>query len=372
MPEVKEVFLVATQKVRPEPGALERQFQGQRRRSTRRKAGAVVLAAALAVTAAVVAIQASRDPGQGGGTVPAEEGSTAPPLAVGGYGLGFSADGSRLFVYDDARDGVVYDVATGERLQTVEGERGNATVAFSPDGTLFVTVRGGQSISELDTYVNTTATGEELWHFRKACCFVAFSPDGRLLALPFAGHTRVVDLETGEPADEFDAFGNFAFSPDGQRLIVGSSEEGTVADVFEIGGVGGDPTLSLEGDGAGDPLETKVAWSPDGSTLVTATGDGDAVLWDAETGEEEFAISSPAGPFTSLAFGFDPAHFATSSSDGTATVWELSTDDARPIFTRAIHIGTEEWLAVALSPDGTQLMTTGALDQTKVWSVVQE
>ena len=371
MPEVQEVFRMATQKVRPEPGALERQFRGQRKRLTRRKAGAVGLAAALAISAAVVAIQASRDPGQGGGTVPAEEGSTAPRVTVGSYGFGFSADGSRLFADARAGGGVAYDAATGETLQSVEGERGNATVAFSPDGELFISVHGGESISVLDTYVNVTATGEELWHFQKACCFAAFSPDGRLLALPFAGHTRVVDLETGEPVNEFDAFGNFAFSPDGQQLMVSSGEEGIVAYVFDVES-GGDPVLTLQGDNDGDPLGTMLAWSPDGSTLVTAAVDGDAILWDADTGEEKFAFSSPAGRFTSLAFGSDPVHLATGSSNGTATVWELSTDDAQHIFTRDAHIGTQEWLTVALSPDGTQLMTTSALNETKVWNVVPD
>ena len=55
MPEVREVFRMATQKVKPDPGAMERQFRGQRRRTTRRKAGVYGLVAALAIGAAIVA-----------------------------------------------------------------------------------------------------------------------------------------------------------------------------------------------------------------------------------------------------------------------------------------------------------------------------
>ena len=44
MPDVQEVFRVATQKVRPDPGALERQQEQQRRHTTRRRAGAYALA----------------------------------------------------------------------------------------------------------------------------------------------------------------------------------------------------------------------------------------------------------------------------------------------------------------------------------------
>jgi WD40 repeat protein len=371
MPEVQEVFRMATQKVRPEPGALERQFRGQRRRSKRRKAAAVGLVAALAITAAVVAIQATRDTGGSGGAVPAHQGSEAPVITVSGNGFGFSADGTRLFADDGAGGGVVYDAISGQPLQTVEGERGDGTVGFSPDGELFVTVRGCGKCNQisphnaLHTYVNDTATGEQLWDFQKACCFVAFSPDGRLLALPFAGHTRVVDLETGEPVNEFDAFGSFTFSPDGRQLIVGSAEKGTVAHAFDVGGPGGEPVLTLRGDNGGEAFGP-LAWSPDGSKLVTVTSAGDAVVWDAATGAEMFAISSPGGRINSLAFGANSVDLAAGSSDGTAIVWELSGAGAEPIFTRDAHVGKSP--GVALSPDGTRLMTADEQGKTKVWS----
>jgi hypothetical protein len=57
MPEVQEVFRMATQKVRPDPGALERQDRRQRRRSMRRKAGVHGLVAAFVIAAAVFAVQ---------------------------------------------------------------------------------------------------------------------------------------------------------------------------------------------------------------------------------------------------------------------------------------------------------------------------
>ena len=53
MPDVQEVFRMSTQKVKPDPGALERQFGQQRRRTIRRKASVYGLVAALVVIAAV-------------------------------------------------------------------------------------------------------------------------------------------------------------------------------------------------------------------------------------------------------------------------------------------------------------------------------
>jgi WD40 repeat protein len=375
MPELQEVFRMATQKIRPEPGALERQFQGQRRRSARRKAAAVGLVAALAIVAGVIAVQASRISGEDRSTTAGTGISTngGPLFAVDGDGSGFTSDGSRLLVLT-SRGGLVVDAASGEVLRSVDAGPGDGPAGFSPDGDLFVTARGcGQCdqvspVQFLHTHVIQTSTGEELWDFRKACCFVAFSPDGRLLALPYAGRTQVVDLGTGEPVNEFEAFGSFAFSPDGQQLVVGSGDEGVVARVFDVGELSdGRPVVTLHGDSA-DPSAIKFAWSPDGSTLVTSMNSSEASVWDAVTGERMLAIPSPTGRITSVAFASDVGLLATGSSDGDAVVWDLSNGDAHPVATRHVGMGDRDWLTVALSPDGTRLMASNAAEST-VWQI---
>ena len=54
MPEVQEVFRMSTQKVRPDPGALERQHTRQRRSSIGKKVGALAVAAAIGLAALIV------------------------------------------------------------------------------------------------------------------------------------------------------------------------------------------------------------------------------------------------------------------------------------------------------------------------------
>jgi hypothetical protein len=51
MPDVQEVFRMATQKVRPEPGFVDRQQDHQRRRQRNRKLGAFAVAAAIGLAA---------------------------------------------------------------------------------------------------------------------------------------------------------------------------------------------------------------------------------------------------------------------------------------------------------------------------------
>jgi WD40 repeat protein len=376
MPEVQEVFRMATQKVRPEPGGLERQFQGQRRRSARRKAAAVGLVAALVIVAGVVAIQVLRDLGQeGGGTVPADTGPAPSTIELNGFGEGFSEDGTRLLVTseDNSRE-YLYDSATGELLQTVDlqYEHGDGLIAFSSDRRLFATAVGDPACC--DTYVYGTATGRELAHVGKACCYAVFSPDGTQIAVPyFLGDehaSRVVDAETGATVNEFDFIGNFAFSPDGRQIAVTSDEEGIIARVFDLGGpIKSDPVLTLPGENSGEALDTQVAWSADGSTIATSNTGRDAVVWDATTGEMRFEISSPSGRITWVDYGSDPTRVATGSSDGTAIVWDISGGEAQPLITHHFDVGKFDFLAVDLSPDGSRLMATNARYETTVWGI---
>lgn len=79
MPDVQDLFRIATQSVTPDPGALERQHRGQRRRSVRRKAEVYALVGALVVVGAVLGTSVLRSLSEGGGRP-----GTAPDASPGG------------------------------------------------------------------------------------------------------------------------------------------------------------------------------------------------------------------------------------------------------------------------------------------------
>ncbi|RPH73793.1 hypothetical protein EHM76_04900, partial [bacterium] len=79
MPDVQEVFRLATQKIDPEQGFVERQHQHQRQRTRNRKLGALALAAVIGLVAVVVVIRAADD---GTGTWPAVEPTLTPPAGT--------------------------------------------------------------------------------------------------------------------------------------------------------------------------------------------------------------------------------------------------------------------------------------------------
>jgi WD40 repeat protein len=65
-----------------------------------------------------------------------------------------------------------------------------------------------------------------------------------------------------------------------------------------------------------------VAFSPDG--LIVATADGNARIWIASTGKEDFRIDS-GGSVKDVAFSPDGSKIATASNDNTARIWDAYT-----------------------------------------------
>ena len=82
MPEVQEVFDMATQKARPDPGALERQHRQQQRRSAMQKTAVFVLIGALVIGGAVLVLSALRSD-QGRGDNVGSDPTIAPIPTVG-------------------------------------------------------------------------------------------------------------------------------------------------------------------------------------------------------------------------------------------------------------------------------------------------
>ena len=119
MPDVQEVFRVATQKVRPDPGALERQQEQQRRHTTRRRAGAYALAAALFAAIAVLAVRAAVDPSEPKdvGTRPSRSTPTVPTAGPVGT---VTADGTTCSIDFTTADAIVPGMVVFEAVNDTD------------------------------------------------------------------------------------------------------------------------------------------------------------------------------------------------------------------------------------------------------------
>jgi WD40 repeat protein len=108
---------------------------------------------------------------------------------------------------------------------------------------------------------------------------------------------------------------------------------------------------SLRIGGAASPagLQSDVAFSPDGTTVVTAGVDGMVHFWDANTGKEQRSFRAHPKAVLGLAFG--PDGLLATGSEGEVNLWEANTG-------RQLHSlrGPAGWArSVRFSPDGRRL-----------------
>ena len=107
----------------------------------------------------------------------------------------------------------------------------------------------------------------------------------------------------------------------------------------------------------------RVAFSPDGRLLATASDDGTARLWDPATGEHLRTLTGHAGPVSGVAFSPDGRLLATASRDGTARLWDPATGEHLRTLTG--HAGAV--CGVAFSPDGRLLATASGDGTARLW-----
>ncbi len=203
--------------------------------------------------------------------------------------VAYSPDGKTLASTGSDRAVVLWDPATGHELRrfTVEGEgEYPSDVIFSPNGRWLAAIARGQPVAVWDL---TTGKPRELirpvhggvggvgnqagGNIESA----AFSPDSRLLATGGRDNTaRLWDLATGQQLREFPGHPGWiqavAFSRDGRTLAVSHWRSVRLWEVST--GKERRRFTGHEGDG------TSLAFAPNGRTLASGSTDTTALIWD--------------------------------------------------------------------------------------------
>jgi WD40 repeat protein len=100
-----------------------------------------------------------------------------------------------------------------------------------------------------------------------------------------------------------------------------------------------------------------VGFSPDGRSLITASEDRTARIWDFAGATVLRELRGHTGKVYGAAFHPDGTRVVTASEDRTACVWDAGT--GRPLMELRGHAGAVN--AAAISPDG-QMVATGGDD----------
>jgi WD40 repeat protein/tRNA A-37 threonylcarbamoyl transferase component Bud32/Flp pilus assembly protein TadD len=147
------------------------------------------------------------------------------------------------------------------------------------------------------------------------------------------------------------------FSPDGQSIVT-ASEDGT-AQIWE----------ARTGQPLAAPMKHSAAvksarFSPDGTKIVTASDDHTARVWDTRTGQPVGEPMRHEDQVQSAQFSPDGKRIVTASSDNTARVWDAQT--GQPLTGPIKH--NSDVSSAEFSPDGSRLLT-GCYDDlsARVW-----
>jgi WD40 repeat protein len=275
------------------------------------------------------------------------------------YTLSFSPDGQSVFIGTGDTRGHLFDVATGQQIETFTHETGIFGVHFSADSSSLLTGSFDGIVRLWDS-----DTGEILRSYDGHIGEPAFSADGRLILagalLPHIDNpdsdkpvTVLWDALSGEQLYMVEHVGVHAFSNDTQYFAL---TNGDTNEVFVYETASGNLLNIIQVPGT--PLASQ--FSPDNRTIATGGRDNMVRLWDVATGQLVREYVGHTNTIWHLAFAPDGNTILSSSFDRSARLWDVSTGEQLRYFPsyeyRSVSI-------VAYSPDS-RFVLIGSTDGT--------
>ncbi|MCB9041820.1 MAG: caspase family protein [Lewinellaceae bacterium] len=228
--------------------------------------------------------------------------------------VAFSSDGNYALTGSSDNTAILWDARSGRRIRTLKGHTDVVLhLEFSPDGRYLLVF-------------SMNVEGESAWSKNKATIWDMYS--GQRLS------TLILDEVAQYSYPPIDA----AFSPDGQRVLIGSRHVATLWDIHS-----GAQIYSLDSIQAN---VTAVAFSEDGKYALTG-GKNALRLWDAQSGVAIRRFEGVSSKITAVAFSRD-GKYALSGGDKAIILWDVSS--GLPV--RPFDGVQSEVTSLAFSPDG--------------------
>ena len=239
--------------------------------------------------------------------------------------LAFSPDGGRLVTTSHETDLQLWDVDTGSSIATLGGHVGVVTaVAFSPDGSQ---IASGATNGNIRLWESGGGFQRELMGHDGAIMALVFRPDRESLASgSHDGTVRIWSRSATAPLAVLPGSRGMtavAFSPNGEQLAVAPLGAGRI-ELWDPRTVERQFSFDLV---AGSVAQ--IAYCPDGRLVAAACRmpgvSGEVRIWRADTGELLATLGSHGNGAERLAFSPDGTRLLTVSGDSVATIWDVST-----------------------------------------------
>jgi WD40 repeat protein/serine/threonine protein kinase len=286
----------------------------------------------------------------------------------------FSPDGRQIAI------GITNDISlraadlrgSSKRLAGHTGQMN--VIVFSPDSRLIASGAVEDSVIRLWD-AQSGALLRELQGHQGWIRSLMFSPDGRVLASGSSDSTiNLWDPATGTLLRTLQGhtgyLGNLDFAPDGATLA-SASRDGTVR-LWDVQAGSEKSGFAFRTEFIPNTTQrawtTSVVFAPDGKTIAAGAIDGNIYLLDPATGNELGRLTGHNGwvVLRGLAFAPDSKTLYSASLDRSIRSWDVTTRQQTGLFEgHRFGVG-----GIALSPDGTRLLSTSNEDgEVFLWDV---
>jgi len=263
--------------------------------------------------------------------------------------LQFSPDGKSLLTASKDRTARILDAKTGGERIVFEGHVDALRSAeFSHDGQRVVTVSNDMTIRVWDA-----TSGRELASFIGHGwwpCSAVFDRDGgKILTASEDGTARVWREKEGGYTEEFilkhgNAVNTARFSPCGKFIVTASADKTAV--IWDITSTPPSQTTVVTAEaGANDAV-----FDPTGLRIAVASEDKTIRIYDARSGHEISALRGHGGTVRTVRFSSDGRTLVSASSDRTARLWNDTSGQAL-----ILAEGEKDRNHFKISPDGTKI-----------------
>ena len=257
----------------------------------------------------------------------------------------------------------VYDVPTGEPIDLLTTHTGPVnSIAFSPDGNTFATASDDNTARVWDAH--TGQLKEMFFELPSDADTLDINSDGKVIAIGCFDVIHLFDFHTGQQITRLgrhtEEVYSVIFSPDGKLLASIAEPRVNVILLWDA------QTGNLLRAITEDTDINCIAFSPDSSTLASATWDGVINLWEVTTTKhlKTFETESWMDSVNAMKFSPDGRTLASGIDSDAVCFWDVGNSKLIKTIEHEDSV-----VSISYSPDGSVLASAMENGKIQFWDV---